>query len=146
MGFLDRFKKDRPMTEAELEERTKVDGIKYRDLGVVSQLMQHGADLMAPREVIFYLYLPDADSAERAASPLRAAGLEVSLPGPNEEYLAEHPEAPRQWPVIAKSFDRALIPDFLRETTDLCADVAAEHGGEYDGWEAGLNADEVGAR
>jgi len=131
------------MTAAELEERSKVDGIKYRDLEVVGALMQHGADLRAPREVIFYLYLPDADSAERAAAPLRDAGLDVDLPGPNEEYYAEHPEQPRQWPVIARSFGRALIPDFLRETTDLCADVAEQHGGEYDGWEAGLNADEV---
>ena len=146
MGFLDRFHKDRPMTEAELDERSQVDGIKYRDLQVVNSLMQHGADLNAPREVIFYLYFPDAESAERAAPTLTAAGLDVALPGPNEEYHAEHPEAPRQWPVIATSLDRALIPDFLRETTDLCAEVAREHGGEYDGWEAGVNDDEVGTR
>jgi len=144
MGLLDRFRKERPMTEAELNERSKVDGIKYLDLQVVGSLMDHGADLQAPREVIFYLYLPDAASAERAAVPLRAAGLDVDLPGPNEEYHAENPELPRHWPIIATSQDRALIPDFLRETTDLCAAVAAEHGGEYDGWEAGLNPQEVG--
>jgi len=142
MGLLDRFRKDRPMTAEELDERSQVDGIKYRDLQLVGQLTQMGADLNAPRHVLFYLYLPDAAAAERAAAALRAAGLQTESPGPNEAYQAEHPEEPVTWPVIAESRDRGLIPDFLRETTDLCAEVAAANDGEYDGWEAGLNPGE----
>lgn len=145
MGLLDRLRKDKPMTDAELDERSKIDGIKYRDLQLVGQLSQMGADLHAPRHVLFYLYLPDEATARAAVEDLRAAGLDSDSPGPNEEYHAEHPGEPVLWPVIAESRDRALIPDFLRETTDLCGEIAAAHGGEYDGWEAGINPGEGAA-
>jgi hypothetical protein len=41
--------------------------------------------------------------------------------------------------------DRALIPDFLRETDAVCTQLAADFRGEYDGWEAGTTDAEAAA-
>lgn len=120
---------DRPMTPAELMERSKVDGIRYRDLQVVAQLEKLGYNLNAPRHVLFYLYFPGKDQAETAAEALRARGHQVGLREPRTAIL--------DWAVVAESRDRALIPDFLRDTVDFCEDLAKKHGGRYDGWEAG---------
>ena len=139
MGILDRFRRNRPMSESELDERSQVDGIKYRDLQVVGQLTQMGADLKAPRHTIFYLYFPAQATATAAADALRAAGMAVTVGPMPEDYLAEHPDAPNPWRVTAERSDKALVPDFLRDMIDHCAAVAEEFGGEYDGWECGLN-------
>jgi len=139
MGFLDRFKRDRPMSEAELDQPSQVDGILYRDLQVVGAMAEQGADLRAPRHTTFYLYFPSEDAAAAAARDPRFEWLQVSTPGPNAEYHAEHPEEPVAWPVIVDSHGRALIPDFLRDTTAACRAIALEYGGEFDGWEAGVD-------
>jgi hypothetical protein len=143
MGILDRFRRDRPMSDAELDQRSQVDGIKYRDLQVVGQLTQMGADLKAPRPTVFYLYFPALATGTAAADALRAEGFRVTVGPLPEDYLAEHPDAPNPWRVTAERADKALVPDFLRETVDRCAQIADEFGGEYDGWECGFNDAEV---
>lgn len=139
MGLFSRKDKDdRPMTDAELNERSRVDGIRFKELQVVAQLMKIGADLKAPRHTLFYLYFPDEASAAPVAEALRGAGLSAEVKEPWEKV--------REWAVIAECRDRALIPDFLRDTVDLCEELAAAHGGEYDGWEAGMTEAEAAAR
>ncbi|MCB2412882.1 ribonuclease E inhibitor RraB [Demequina sp. TTPB684] len=145
MGILDRFRRDRPLSDAELDERSQVDGIKYRDLQIVGQLTQVGADIKAPRPTVFYLYFPAHATAMAAADALGAEGFAAAVGPLPEEYLAEHPDAPNPWRVTAERSDRALVPDFLREAVDRCAAIADEFGGEYDGWECGLNDAEVAA-
>ena len=139
MGFLDRFKRDRAMTEAELDEPSQVDGILYRDLQVVGAMAEQGADLRAPRHTTFYLYFSSEEAAEAAARDARLEWMRVSTPGPNREYHDAHPEEPLAWPVIVDSHGRALIPDFLRDTTAACRAIALEYDGEFDGWEAGVD-------
>ena len=138
MGFLDRFRRDRPLSDAELDERSEVDGIKFRDLQILGQLTQMGADLKAPRHTIFYSYFPAQATGTAAADALRAEGFAVTVGPLPVEFLAEHPEAPNPWRVTAERKDRALVPDFLRDSVDRCAAIASEFGGQYDGWECGL--------
>ena len=145
MGFLDRFRRSRPLSESELNERSHVDGVRYRDLQILGQLTQMGADLHAIRHTVFYSYFPAQVTATAAADALRAKGFAVTVSPLPEEFLIEHPEAPNPWRVTAERRDRGLIPDFLRESVDLCAAVADEFGGQYDGWECGLTEVEAAA-
>lgn len=126
------------MTADDLNQRSRVDGIRYKELEVVAQLVKLGADLRAPRHALFFLYFADEASSAPVAEALRGAGLSAEVKEPWEKI--------REWAVIAESRDRALIPDFLRDTVDLCEELAAAHGGTYDGWEAGLTDAEAAAR
>ena len=125
------------MTADEMNERSKVDGIRYKELQVVAQLAQLGADLRAPPHTLFFLYFPDEASSAPVAEVLRGRGLEANVREPSKEIT--------EWAVIAESRDHALIPDFLRDTVDLCEELAERHGGTYDGWEAGLTDAEAAA-
>jgi hypothetical protein len=145
MGFLDRFKRDRPMSDAELNERSKVDGIKYRDLQVVGALMQQGANLELPRHTLFFLYFPDDATARAVDAEFVRRGFQVRPAQGDTEYRMHIPEARFPFAVIAERHDKALIPDFLRETVDLCEELAAAHGGEYDGWECGPDEEQRAA-
>ena len=136
MGLFSRKdKEDQPMTPEELNERSEVDGIRFKELQVVHQLVQIGADLRAPRDTIFYLYFPSEDATAPVAEVLQGLGFSVDVREPLKGGA--------DWAVVAQRDDLALIPDFLRTTVDVCEELAAKHGGEYDGWEAGLTADEA---
>ena len=146
MGFLDRFKRDRPMTDAELAERSQVDGIRYRDLQVVGVMVeQAGINIRAPRELVFYSYFPTKAVATAFAAAQAGLGLDFKVSKMDDEYLAEHPDEPNPWSVKGTSMDRAMVPDFLRDTIDALEDGAAAAGGVYDGWEAGLTDAEAAA-
>lgn len=145
MGFLDRFKRDKPMNAAELGERSKVDGIKYRELQVVAQLVKMGADLKAPRHTLFFVYFATEAAARTAANKLESRGLTAQVRGPEFYGDTMQPADPFKWGVVAESPDTPLIPDFLRDTVDLCEALADELGGEYDGWEAGPDLEQSAA-
>jgi hypothetical protein len=131
--------RDQPvMTARMLHERSPVDGIRYQELRVVQNLVKMGADITAPRHVIFYLYFPRKSGANAAARVLRHRGHEVSVHPPWEKIP--------QWATVAETRDRAIVPDFLRETVDVCEKLADHHDGVFDGWEAGLTEAEVKAR
>lgn len=136
--FSHKSKDDRPMTPDELHERSKVDGIRFKDLQVVAQLMKMGADLRAHRDTLFYLYFPTEAATVPVADVLSGRGFSVTVREPSKDVA--------DWAVIGQRADRALIPDFLRETVDLCEKLAATYDGTYDGWEAGLTAAEAAAR
>lgn len=145
MGFLDRFRRDKPMTDAELNERSEVDGIKYRDLQVVASLQHHGATLTLPRQLVFFLYFADASTARTVDGEFVRRGFNVRSVEGEEEYRMHVPESRYPWAVIAERYDKALVPNFLRETIDLCEELAEKYGGEYDGWEAGLDEEQMKA-
>ncbi len=131
--------RDQPlMTARMLLERSDVDGIRYKELPAVRNLIKMGADVRVPRHVIFYLYFPRESGARAAARVLRHRGHEVSVNPPWEKIP--------QWATVAETRDRALIPDFLRETVDVCEKLADRHDGVFDGWEAGLTELEAEAR
>lgn len=80
----------------------------------------------APHSVLHYVYFPAKRSASLAAEALRRHGFEVEerlgADGVNWLALARHRIVPSEESIGA-----------ARETVER---VAAEHGGEYDGWEA----------
>jgi hypothetical protein len=114
MGFLDRMRK-RPKTAPEL------DRLMLRDLKGA------GADLTRPRHVIHYLYFADEAVARRAASVIESGGYDVSLTPPTDEI--------REWSVRAES-TRVVDETTVDAFRAWFEEVAADHGGEYDGWEA----------
>lgn len=122
MGFLDRFRRNRPMPEPELDERSEVDGIKYRDLQILGQFTQMGADPEAARHTVFYSYFPAQAMGMAAADALRAEGFAVTVGPLPEDFLRGHPDAPNPWCVVAEEF-----------------------GGQYDGWECDLTEAEAAA-
>jgi len=110
------------------EERSPQLGLKFKDLAMMGQLMNAGADLAVPRHVVYYCYAPDAASARAMAAAATARGFSVEVRDPLPAY-------PDQWAVVSET-KAALSPDFVRGTTDFFETLAAEHGAEYDGWEA----------
>jgi hypothetical protein len=102
----------------------RVDDASEADARVLDHLARLGCDPAEPRECRHYLYLPAEPGAAAVASELRADGWDT-------EY-----EAVRDaWLVTAMTHTR--LDDGVLRTTRLRLELlAADHGGEYDGWEA----------
>jgi hypothetical protein len=102
----------------------RVDDASEADARVLDHLARLGCDPARPRECRHYLYLPgelDADAVTRA---LNADGWD-----------AEYEEVRDAWLVTASTHTR-LDAGVLRSTRLRLELLAADHGGEYDGWEA----------
>lgn len=122
MGLF-RRRKDR----VDLEERSPQLGLKYKDLLVLDQLRQAGADFDQPRHVLHYLYMPGEDAAGVAASFAR-----------NSDYETEVSQSSDQWLVLCQQHDVVIDPAMVRQSTDFFEQLADVHGGDYDGWEASV--------
>ncbi len=98
---------------------------------VIQQLTRAGADLSRPREVLQYLYLPTEDAAEHARETLDAEGYSVEVrPSADAE---EGP--PNPWLVLART-ETVVDEDMIDRARERFEQLAARHGGDYDGWEA----------
>lgn len=126
MAFFSRKRRDE---QVDLEARSPQLGIKYKDLLVLDQLRQVGADFQKPRHVLYYLYFSDRQGAEGASAEAAARGFEVSLRDPLPEY-------PDNWALVCELHDTVLQLTDVRDNTDLFEALAASHGGTFDGWEA----------
>ena len=104
-------------------------GVKYKDLALMGQLIQQGADLHQPRHALYYLYFPSRDAAERGAAEGRAAGSTCEVRDPRAEY-------PGQWSLVCERPDAVLDPNGVNAADDLFQGLADRLGGEFDGWEA----------
>jgi hypothetical protein len=94
------------------------------DARVLDHLAKLGCDPSQPRECRHYLYLPDEDAAGVVANALAAGGLDAQV----EEVAGG-------WLVTAGTV--TVLDDRTVRTTRVRLErLAAEHGGEYDGWEA----------
>ena len=113
----------------DLENRAPQTGVKYKDLLVLSQLRQAGADLTAPRHVLYYLYFNDRAKAESAASAATASAFAARVREPI-------PEDPDNWGVVCERKSYVLSMDIVRDNTEYFEALAARFGGVYDGWEA----------
>ncbi len=103
------------------------------DAEQLDALAARGADLSAPRESEFFLSFTSEPKVRAAADELRAMRVTHELVEPSH-YVPE-------WMLFIRGFRKPLVPDFLRETIDLCERLASKHGGEYEGW-AGLLTDQ----
>ncbi len=134
MGLFSRSGRGRRSKESAKFERSRLDGIRYKEMEVVAALQGMGADIHAPRHVMFFLHMPTEAASQVCVANLSARGHQVRTIVPEGRV--------RYWTCVAETRNRAIIPDFLRDTVDYCEALALEHGGEFNGWEAGLAADE----
>jgi regulator of RNase E activity RraB len=128
MGLFRRRNRDDELVDP--DERSPQLGIKYKDLMLLGQMQERGADLSQPRHVIYYSYAPTRELAQQLGAEARVHGFEVETAEP----LPGHPA---DWPVRCEA-TIALLPEVVRDNTDLFEELAAKHGAEFDGWEAAL--------
>lgn len=126
--FLFKRKKKDDDEPIDLNARSPQLGIKYKDLLILGQLHEHGADLKKPREVTYYVYFTSEESAEAGATEARMAGYICEVRSPL-------PEAPGLWSLVSER-TVVLDPPAVRAADDLFQAIADRRGGDFDGWEA----------
>ena len=112
--------------------RTEPYGLWAADADQLAAFVSRGAIAENPRESEFFLCFTSDVKAKAAADELRSRRVRYELVEPSHDI----PE----WMVFVRGRS-PLVPDFLRETVDLCEQFAATYGGEYEGW-AGLLTEE----
>lgn len=94
---------------------------------ILDMLRLQGADLSRPREVLHYSYFGDEAVAEAAAASMREARYDVRV----------EPSAAGDGKWLALATGERVVDE---TTVDVARawfeQLAEEHGGEYDGWEA----------
>jgi len=116
MGFLDRLRDSgAPATTAEADRLA------------LKQLEGRGADLAQSRHVLHFLYFADETDARRAADEIERAGYEANVDAPSDTI----PE----WTVRAEG-NRVVGSSTVGAFRAWFEQIATEHRGEYDGWEA----------
>jgi hypothetical protein len=128
MSFLFRRKKKDDDVPVDPEARSEQLGVKYKDLAVMGQLMQQGADLSKPRHALYYLYFSSPEAAATAADEARGPGYSCEVhPTPNQSG---------SWTLICQRPDAVLDPPGVIAADNLFQGIADRHGADYDGWEA----------
>ena len=112
-----------------MNERSPQLGVKHKDLLVLHQLKEHGADLSAPRHVIFYSYAPSETVAHTMRREAEANGYSAAIRDPLPQSSS--------WSVVCETH-AVTSPDFVREADDFFQSLADRNAAEYDGWEASL--------
>jgi hypothetical protein len=116
VGFLDRLRnKGAPATPQEADQL------------VLRQLAGRGADLSKPRHVIHYLYFAAEVDARGAADVVEQAEWETTV-NPPDETIAE-------WSLRAEGY-RVVGSATVEAFRAWFEQIAQDHVGEYDGWEA----------
>jgi hypothetical protein len=100
MGILRRIKQghDEPVDP---EARSPQLGLKHKDLAVMAQLVDHGANFDEPRHVIHFLYFDSKDAAAAAAAGLAPQGWTAEVRDPLPDY-------PEQWSLVREQHDVVL--------------------------------------
>ena len=127
MPLFGRKKKDDEPVDP--EARSPELGVKYKDLMLLGQLIQQGADLTQPRHALYYLYFSSREAADSGAEDGRGAGYSCEVREPLPQY-------PGQWSVVCERNDAVLDPTGVNAADDLFQGIADRLGGEFDGWEA----------
>lgn len=122
-------------TPVDPNERSPQLGLRYKDLMVLGQMQEMGANMSLPRHVLYYLYFKKREAAETAAESARLSGYSATVGEPL-------PQFPDQWRLCAEMQRAVLSPDFVRDADNLFQGIADRLGGEFDGWEAGPAAGE----
>jgi hypothetical protein len=116
VGFLDHIRhRGAPKTPQE------ADSLALR------QLEGRGADLSQPRHIIHFLYFDGEADAHTAAAVIQQASWKAAVEAPTGTI--------GQWCVKADAH-RTVAPETVAAFRAWFENVAADHGGEYDGWEA----------
>ena len=99
------------------------------DQAVIEQLGEAGADLSQPREVRFYLYLPNEPAA-------RAVGVIVQ--GGQRAVAVEPAATGDEWLVLVTEM-LVVDLDAIGQRGEEFTRAVDAYGGEYDGWEAAVS-------
>lgn len=91
---------------------------------VLDHLARLGGDPAASHETHHFIYLPTQDGADEVAHMLHRDGWSTSAEESEGAWLIT---AVRRYP---------LTPELVRTTRVQLSELAATHGGVYDGWEA----------
>jgi regulator of ribonuclease activity B len=116
VSFLDRIRYHRPPRSPQ-----EADALALR------QLSARGANLAKPRHVIHFLFFEQEADAELAAEAIRATSWSARVEPPSDS----RPE----WTVRADD-ERIVSVDTVAAYRSWFEQMATQHGGEYDGWEA----------
>jgi hypothetical protein len=123
-------RKSRDDTAVDINERSPQLGLRYKDLALLGQLADHGADLNAPRHVIYYSYAPSESVAQAMARDAEEQGFSALVKAPFAESRGT-------WSVVCE-ITAATTPDFVRSSDDFFQGLADRNDAEHDGWEASL--------
>jgi hypothetical protein len=100
----------------------------HDDLQAIKWLIEHGVDLSEPRQISYFFDLPDQTQAAAVATVLRNHDYQTTV-NPRQDG--------GQWRVVASHRER-LTPAIMAQLRPGFRDLAVEHGGVFDGWEAAL--------
>lgn len=126
------FRRKKPETEpVDLDARSPETGLKYKDIVLLGQMVEQGADLTQPRHALYYLYFGEKDAAESGATEGRAAGYTCEVREPLPEY-------PGQWSLVCERDDALLDIEGVKRADDLFQGIADRLQGDFDGWEAAV--------
>jgi hypothetical protein len=131
MGLFRRKRGAEADEPVDLDARSPQTGLKYKDLLVLGQLMQAGADLTQPRHVLHFLYFTDQTAAVAASEEAGVRGFETDVREPSPPEIEE-------WSLVCEQHGVVLDPPTVRDQGDFFDDLAERHGGAYDGWEASV--------
>jgi regulator of RNase E activity RraB len=99
------------------------------DRMILDMLRLKDADLAQAREVLHHSYFADRAAADAAAVAMREAGWNVSV----DESMA----GDGRWHALATAV-RVVDETTVDSDRAWFEELAEEHGGEYDGWEAAV--------
>jgi hypothetical protein len=111
--------------EGEIRAVERLDDASEADARVLEHLAQLGCDLSEPRECRHYLYVGAEPGARTVAEALAGDG-----------WAAECEELQDASWLVTASTVTGLTSEGVRATRSRLELLAADHGGEYDGWEA----------
>ena len=126
------FKRNRPKEEpVDPNARSPETGLKYKDIALLGQMVQAGADLTKTRHALYYLYFRDVEKAGAGAVVAREAGYTCEVRDPM-------PIQPDQWSLVCERPDALLDIEGVKTADDLFQGIADAQGGDFDGWEAAI--------
>jgi Regulator of ribonuclease activity B len=116
MNFLDRIRYHRPPKTPQ-----EADALALR------QLESRGANMTKPRHVVHFLLFGDEADATAASEMIRSTSWRATVESPTETRA--------EWTVRADD-ERIVSADTVASYRSWFEQIAAQHQGEYDGWEA----------
>lgn len=101
-----------------------------QDAEAISELRRAGSDLTKPQTVAFYVYAYTRAAASSVAEALGKRGYAVTV----------RPAAIGNMPWLILATRSMLVSvESIGRSARLIREEVSRHGGEYDGWEAGVS-------
>lgn len=110
-------------------QRLRGDRADDWDAKMVERVRSQGVDPFKPHEVDFFFALPDTSACDALRTLLQAEEFSVDI-----KPVADSSQHP--FSLHASKALRLAVPD-MQEKSRRFKELAAAHGGRYDGWAAG---------